>query len=54
MVQKGFQIHGFFQEYSTVDSSVAIVLPSGLDPFESSPLFCAGTTAFQGVLAAKP
>jgi len=49
---QGFAIDGFFQEYSIVDPSTAIVLPQGMDATKSAPVFCAGITAYHGVVRA--
>ena len=47
---QGFAVNGYFQEYISVDSAVTVVLPDGMDPTVSSPIFCAGLTAYQAVL----
>lgn len=40
----GFTTHGHFAEYSLSDYKNAMVLPSGMDPVSTAPLFCAGVT----------
>jgi propanol-preferring alcohol dehydrogenase len=45
----GFGANGFFQEYVVVDQRCAMVLPEGMDPKDSAPLFCAGVTAYHGI-----
>ncbi|KAB5571859.1 chaperonin 10-like protein [Coniochaeta sp. 2T2.1] len=48
----GFGVNGYFQEYAIVDARAAMVLPEELDVYTSAPLFCAGVTAFHGVVDA--
>lgn len=48
----GFGHDGFFQEYVTSHWRNAIVLPAGIDVATAAPLFCAGVTAWQGVIKA--
>ena len=45
MVMQGFSCNGYFQEYCAIDSGTAVVLPPGMDPALSSPIFCAGSDA---------
>lgn len=52
MTMQGFACNGFFQEYCAIDSGVAVVLPSGMDPAVSAPIFCAGITSYQAVRTA--
>lgn len=40
----GFTCPGHFAEYSVSDYRNAMVLPEGMDPDTSAPLFCAGVT----------
>ncbi|KAI9811860.1 MAG: putative secondary metabolism biosynthetic enzyme [Pycnora praestabilis] len=53
MTMQGFTVDGYFQEYCIIDQRTAIVLPKNMDPAVASPIFCAGITAYQGVLAAR-
>lgn len=46
---QGFTFDGFFAEYALVDYHSAVILPKELDVRISSPLFCAGVTAFHCV-----
>jgi D-arabinose 1-dehydrogenase-like Zn-dependent alcohol dehydrogenase len=52
MVMQGFSCNGYFQQYCAIDSGTAVVLPQGMDPAVSSPIFCAGITGYQAVLKA--
>ncbi|KAH7207730.1 chaperonin 10-like protein [Fusarium oxysporum] len=45
----GFTCPGHFAEYSVSDARNAMVLPEGMDPDTSAPLFCAGVTAYHAV-----
>lgn len=45
----GFFTDGFFAEYAAIDYRNCIILPESLDLKTSSPIFCAGVTAFNGV-----
>ncbi|KAI1180008.1 hypothetical protein F4777DRAFT_574292 [Nemania sp. FL0916] len=45
----GFHTNGFFQEFALVDYHNAVILPPELDVGRSSPLFCAGITAFNAI-----
>ncbi|OAL51939.1 GroES-like protein [Pyrenochaeta sp. DS3sAY3a] len=46
---QGFSENGYFAEYAVVDARETMVLPEGLDPKSSAPLFCAGVTAYHGI-----
>jgi D-arabinose 1-dehydrogenase-like Zn-dependent alcohol dehydrogenase len=45
----GFATDGFFAEYASIDYRNCIVLPDSMAMATSSPIFCAGVTAFNGV-----
>ena len=45
----GFSIDGCFAQYSIVDANFATKLPSGMDPYTSAPLFCAGVTVYKAL-----
>ncbi|KAH8754659.1 alcohol dehydrogenase [Hyaloscypha sp. PMI_1271] len=45
----GFFTDGFFAEYAAIDYRNCILLPESMDLKTSSPIFCAGVTAFNGV-----
>ncbi|KAG9243945.1 hypothetical protein BJ878DRAFT_96790 [Calycina marina] len=51
-VMAGFAADGFFQEYVASHWRNAHLLPDELDVYTSAPLFCAGTTAWSGVVGA--
>lgn len=53
MIMQGFAGDGYFQQYCAIDSRVAVHLPPGLDPAVSAPIFCAGITAYSGVVKSK-
>ncbi|EXJ91723.1 hypothetical protein A1O3_00273 [Capronia epimyces CBS 606.96] len=46
---QGFMADGFFAEYAVVNWQNAAKLPSSMDIRRSSPLFCAGITAFNTI-----
>ncbi|KAK4930957.1 hypothetical protein LTR66_016076, partial [Elasticomyces elasticus] len=50
MVMQGFSCNGYFQEYCAIDAGTAVVLPASMDATVSSPIFCAGITAYHAVL----
>ncbi|KAK4936600.1 hypothetical protein LTR28_010117, partial [Elasticomyces elasticus] len=52
MVMQGFSCNGYFQEYCAIDAGTAVVLPASMDATVSSPIFCAGITAYHAVLKA--
>ncbi|KAK5141839.1 hypothetical protein LTR04_002444 [Oleoguttula sp. CCFEE 6159] len=52
MVMQGFSCDGYFQEYCAIDAGTAVVLPPTMDASVSSPIFCAGITAYHAVLKA--
>jgi D-arabinose 1-dehydrogenase-like Zn-dependent alcohol dehydrogenase len=41
---QGFEIDGFFAEYSKINPKAAVVLPKGMDASKAAPIFCAGIT----------
>ncbi|KAJ4202068.1 hypothetical protein NW759_015456 [Fusarium solani] len=45
----GFSCPGHFAEYSVSDYRNAMVLPKGMNPDTSAPLFCAGVTAYHAI-----
>lgn len=55
---QGFLMNEYFQEYCAIDAETAVVLPKGMDPSISSPIFCAGITGMlaptRELLTSKP
>jgi propanol-preferring alcohol dehydrogenase len=49
----GFKTDGFFAEYAAVDYRGCIKIPTNLDVRKASPIFCAGMTAFNSVVACE-
>ncbi|MCJ1298337.1 hypothetical protein MMC08_001126 [Hypocenomyce scalaris] len=45
----GFSTDGFFAQYAVVDHRAATIVPFSLDLRTSSPIFCAGLTAYNSV-----
>ncbi|KAK4975541.1 hypothetical protein LTR28_009475 [Elasticomyces elasticus] len=52
IVMQGFSCNGYFQQYCAIDAGTAVVLPPSMDAMVSSPIFCAGITAYHAVLKA--
>jgi D-arabinose 1-dehydrogenase-like Zn-dependent alcohol dehydrogenase len=51
-IMQGFGANGYFQEYCAIDANTAIVLPKAIDASLAAPIFCAGITAYNAVVAA--
>jgi propanol-preferring alcohol dehydrogenase len=49
----GFLTDGFFAEYAAIDYRNCIVLPDSMSLKTSSPIFCAGVTAHNGVASCE-
>jgi propanol-preferring alcohol dehydrogenase len=45
----GYSLDGCFAEYTLMDANFAVILPEGMDPYKSAPLYCAGVTVYKAL-----
>jgi len=48
-LNSGFSVDGCFAEYTLMDANFAVILPEGMDPYKSAPLYCAGVTVYKAL-----
>ena len=53
LIRSGVTVNGCFAPYTLMNADFAVKLPSGLDPYKSAPIYCAGVTMYKALKLAQ-
>ena len=53
LVRSGVSVDGCFAQYALMNGHFAVKLPSGMDPYASAPIYCAGVTMYKALKNSK-
>lgn len=53
LIRSGVTVDGCFAQYVLMNAEFAVKLPSGMDPYASAPIYCAGVTMYKALKTAN-